>query len=283
MRAYRSLIVWGVGIGVVMLPFLLFVLLGWPGKEDGCVEPALCFCEDFVRGSIGQPGVRQPVNTWFNLYSILTSGLVALMLYRDRRNGPTGENVMRSDNFIADFYVFAVLFLGLGSMWMHASLVAWAGNIDGLSMYVYAAFLVAYTLRRLVASNVLFWIVYAVLVVLFELVSIFWTSDNKSLVLILILVLLYLGLEVAVCITQRKAFQGRPLTIALWVLAVVSIGLATLFWSLSQTGGAMCWPRSFFQPHGLLWHPLAGVMAVLLYFYWREEKTKHASGDKAVH
>jgi hypothetical protein len=96
-------------------------------------------------------------------------------------------------------------------MWMHASLVAWAGNIDGLSMYVYAAFLVAYTLRRLVASDVLFWIVYGALVVVFEIVSIFWTSDEKSLVLILILVALYLAGEVCVCITQRKFMQGRVL------------------------------------------------------------------------
>jgi len=26
--------------------------------------------------------------------------------------------------------------------------------------------------------------------------------------------------------------------------------------------GPMCDPKSGFQPHGLLWHPLAGVMAV---------------------
>jgi hypothetical protein len=271
MRADRSFIVWGVGIGVVMLPFLGFVAFGWPGDIDSCVAHAKCFCEAFDMGSIGHRGVRQPVNTWFNLYSILTSGLVALILYLDRKDGPRGENVMRSDNFIADFYVFAVLFLGLGSMWMHASLVAWAGNVDGLSMYVYAAFLVAYTLRRLVASDILFWIVYPALVVVFEVVSILWTSDEKSLVLILILVVLYLGLEIGVCIKQGKFMQGRMLPILLWSLAVLSIGLATLFWVLSQTGGAMCFPNSFFQPHGLLWHPLAGAMAVLLYFYWREE------------
>ena len=278
MHANRSLIVWGVGIGAVMLPFLGFVAFGWPGDIDTCVRDMKCFCEDFAVSSIGRAGVRQPVNTWFNLYSIFTSGLVALVLYRDRKSGQAGQNVMRSDNFIADFYVFAVLFLGLGSMWMHASLVGWAGNIDGLSMYVYASFLVAYTLRRLVASDLLFWIVYAILVVGFELVSIFWTSSEKSLVLILILVAMYLGLEAGVCIKQRKAFQGRALPILLWSLAVASIGLATLFWVLSQTGGPMCSPSSFFQPHGLLWHPLAGAMAVFLYFYWRAESTESASG-----
>ena len=66
----------------------------------------------------------------------------------------------------------------------------------------------------------------------------------------------------------------QPLTIALWLLAVVAIGLATLFWALSQTGKSLCNPGSGFQPHGLLWHPLAGVMAVLLYFYWRDEEPR---------
>jgi hypothetical protein len=57
----------------------------------------------------------------------------------------------------------------------------------------------------------------------------------------------------------------------LWWLAVACIGLATFFWVSSQTGRYMCDPHSKFQPHGLLWHPLAGAMALLLYFYWRRE------------
>ena len=42
-----------------------------------------------------------------------------------------------------------------------------------------------------------------------------------------------------------------------------------MFWGLSQTGAPLCDPKGGFQPHGLLWHPLAGVMAVFIYFYWR--------------
>ena len=92
----------------------------------------------------------------------------------------------------------------------------------------------------------------------------------------------YLGLEIWVCIKRRNAFQGRGLTILPWRLVVASIGLATLFWVLSQTHGPMCVPDSLFQPHGLLWHPLVGVMAVLLYFYWRAERPELASVGEAA-
>jgi hypothetical protein len=162
MSAYRVFIVLGVGAVAVLLPFLLFVALGWPGSPDSCMNttPNSCFCEFFEPADVfgHARGVRQPVNTWFNLYSLATAGLVATRLYFDRKDGVMGENVMRSDNFIADFYVFAVLFLGLGSMWFHASIVGWAGNFDGLSMYIYAAFLVFYTLRRLVPADWVFWV-----------------------------------------------------------------------------------------------------------------------------
>jgi len=33
-----------------------------------------------------------------------------------------------------------------------------------------------------------------------------------------------------------------------------------------------CPPDSFWQPHGLLWHTLSGVMALCLFFYWREDR-----------
>ena len=44
--------------------------------------------------------------------------------------------------------------------------------------------------------------------------------------------------------------------------------LYAIFWIFSQTGKFMCSPTGP-QPHGLLWHPLAGAMAVFVYFYWR--------------
>lgn len=271
---YRSFIVWGAGTTVLLLIFLIFVLAGWPGHADRCVSdvPNTCYCESFVTADIGLPGVRQKVNTWFNLYSILSSGLVALVVFLDRQGGTSSRNLMRDDTLVADLYVFVVLFLGLGSMWFHASLMSWGGNMDGVSMYAYAAFLPLYSLhRKFIPSPVFFWIAYPVTVLVFSGLHVALTPSFglTSLFLIGILVLAYLAIEVAIWVRTGQVMQGRLGTTLLWLGAVAAIIAATLFWIFSQTGGALCNPTSAFQPHGLLWHPLAGLMAVLLYFYWR--------------
>lgn len=294
----RSLWVWLISIVVVLGSFLLFVALGWPGAVSGCVasmatsEKGLdsCYCEAFAlddvvevdRGgrmlldgdtprAVAKGGVRQKVNTWFNLYSILTSGVLMIMLLIDRGSPGKPANCMKSSSWIPDVYLFAVLFLGLGSMWFHASLKEWGGWIDGLSMYIYAAFLSFYTIVRIWKKEWIFWIGYPLTVVAMITINIFWKWEYASLVLILLLVVAYLAFEIwAGC---RSTFlMGRLETVLLWVGAVLCIIGATIAWIYSQTGEAWCDPSSSFQPHGLLWHPLAGAMAVLLYFYWREER-----------
>jgi hypothetical protein len=278
METYRGFIVWAGGIVVVLGLFLIFVAAGWPGSPDSCLHLAdhttnTCYCEAFNPQDVimNDGGVRQPVNTWFNLYAIFTSLIVASVLYADRISNDDG-NVMRSRSWIPDVFIFAVLFLGLGSMWFHASLSSATSWVDGFSMYVFASFLVFYTLVRLTGSELVFWIGYPIAVLVFTLVGALWKWDLASLILILILVAAYLTFEIIICRRQRTFMQGTALTITLWVAAVVAILVATLFWALSQTGGPLCNPQSVFQPHGMLWHPLAGVMAVLLYFYWREER-----------
>jgi hypothetical protein len=126
----------------------------------------------------GAPGIRQPVNTLFNLYALITAGIVAFVLSRDRAEGGTAI-VIRSNSLKADGYVFAVLFLGLGSMWFHASLSATVAWLDGLSMYVYAAFLVFYTVDRWLGRrsasqllrDLLFWIGWPLVAVGFTLLG----------------------------------------------------------------------------------------------------------------
>ena len=156
-------------------------------------------------------------------------------------------------------------------MWFHGSLTEWGGVLDGMSMYVFTAFLAFYSIRRLWDSALFFWIGYLVTVALFT----FLHTMLPSVINIIILVVAYLAVEVYIWIRKGQVMQGRLLTITLWVLAVVAILTATFFWVASQTGNFLCNPHSLFQPHGILWHPLAGVMAVLLYFYWREADDRH--------
>ena len=104
MRAYRGFAVLGFGATLVVVPFLIFVATGWPGQASGCFRemPDSCYCEHFDPLDVLRhaAGVRQPVNTWFNLYSLVTASLVALRVYFDRKRGalrPT-RNLMRSGN-----------------------------------------------------------------------------------------------------------------------------------------------------------------------------------------
>lgn len=270
---YRGFIVLATSLTIVLGTFLYFVFTGWPGEPSTCVyeTPDTCYCEAFELAEVeaGAPGVRQPVNTWFNLYALLTAFVVAYFIYRDRSKlgGSEKPNLFYSFSFIPDLYIFAVLFLGLGSMWFHGSLTKWGNLIDGVSMYVFASFLPFYTVRRFYASNTFFWIGYVGTLLLFTFLHTIW----PAFVNILILVVAYLVLEVYVWIRTRQVLLGGSDAQWYWGLAIASIATATFFWWASHTGNFMCGPESFFQPHGLLWHPLAGVMAVLLYFYWREE------------
>jgi hypothetical protein len=287
MLPYRGFVVWDVSIFVIMGVFLLFVAIGWPGipnscfnydpdthalfLKDGVYDQCYCECYNFAKVLSHAPGVRQKINSWFNLYSLITSFIVALYVYLDRVDKNFGP-VIRSNSAIADLYIFAVLFLGLGSMWFHASLTESLAWLDGFSMYIYAAFLVFYTIRRLWHADWFFWVFYPITVIAFTLIGQLWKYQYASLILIIILVATYLAFEITVWVKTKSVLLGTKRARWLWGLAVASIGLATLFWTLSQTGGPLCDSGSWFQPHGLLWHPLAGVMAVLLYFYWREDK-----------
>lgn len=280
----RCTLVWFLSMAVTLGLFASFVSFGWPGAPDTCIDksPHECFCEAFdpadVRSDKG--GIRQPVNTLFNLYALATSFVVMLFIGFDRQTfaGRAAPNLMRSNSWIADLYIFAVQFLGLGSMWFHASLKKWGGVVDGLSMYVFAAYLVFYTLYRLTGSKAAFWIGYLITVALFTLVHallVFLADTSPSLYAILLLVAAYLTFEIWIWAKQRVIAQGRPWTISLWFIAVFCILAATNFWALSQKPGeCLCDPDAFFQPHGILWHPLAGGMAILLYFYWRLEEPR---------
>ncbi|HEY0048496.1 MAG TPA: ceramidase domain-containing protein [Pyrinomonadaceae bacterium] len=287
MKKYKGFFVWILGTFFILTAFLIFRDIGWGGAPDECIfeKPDGCYCEAFKKDDVvkDKPGVRQPVNTWSNLYAIITSFIVAWGVYSDRRkysndysDADAAPNIIGSSSWKADLYIFAVLFLGLGSMWFHASLKEWGGLLDGVSMYVFASYLVFYSARRFFDSDRVFWLGYLCSILFFTLMS---NLGVDSVINIGILVGAYATLEIYIW-WRTKVMQGKTKTVLLWIFAFVSIITATVFRALSETGKDLCYPDSWFQPHGLIWHPLAGVMAVLLYFYWRDADDRNELGTK---
>ncbi|WP_344066495.1 ceramidase domain-containing protein [Microbacterium pumilum] len=256
----------------VLLPFLMFVWLGWPGDPDSCTltDPNGCFCEayDFVAVQTTAGGVRQLSNTWFNLYALATASVVAVQLSADRRRH---TSVVFAPGVIPDVYVFVVLFLGLGSMWFHGSLKGWGGIVDAVSMYLFTAFLVAFAAYRLHPSVTLFWALFLSVAAVASLTHAVLDRSGTSVVLIAAQVCVYIVLELVVWWRRlRGQVPHRWLGGLWWFAALTAIGIGIVFWLLSQTGGPLCDPVSVWQPHAIAWHPLAGVAAVLLFYYWRE-------------
>ena len=309
--------------------FLGFVWWGWPGGPIGCVydEPYHgCYCEAFDIEDVedGNPGVRQPVNTWFNLYVIFTSSFVAYRMSQDRKrlfghqgheriqrhstqesdtdlpssleseevanvnlqrraatvgrsraetrqDAPTKHNLMMSSNVIADWYVLTTVVCGLGKMYFHGSLTRWGTYVDGVSSNVFYAYLPWYTIRRVYDSDRVFWYGYLGTVTLISCVQLYF----GSLMAIHITMLTYLLLECYIGATTGVFLLGSTKSRGTWFLAIFLLLVATFFWWSSRTGRFLCDPESFWQPHGLVWHPLAGIVVVLLYLYWR-------NGDDAV-
>ncbi len=275
----RSYVVLGAGFLIVFLPFMGFVLFGWPGTEDICLTeggPAGCYCEYVTVNDVltHKAGVRQPANTWSNLYSLITGFIVAFGISRDRKRNPSvspAKNLIRSQSFIADLYVFAVLFLGLGSMWFHASITDWGGRLDGASMYVFVGYLVWYTVHRIFPSQWLFWLGYLLTI------AVFTSMHNwaPSVLLIGILVGAYTILEIIVIATGKARFNGWGWALLWWLCGLISFIIAVIFWIGGQDGSYFCDSltdqQSAFQVHAL-WHVFCGVMAVFLYYYWRREE-----------
>lgn len=257
----------------VLMLFLFFIGVGGFGPPDPCLEgdpsgdPAnFCFCEDFKEAKIGEPGIRQVQNTLSNLYALLTGAIVAAFAQQARQRKSAKSPYMRGGRFYPLLYICIVVFLGLGSMFFHASLLKWGGVLDNMSMYTFANFVLCYTLLRLTDWETVFLIAYPTSVLAFtalnalELVS--------SFVVVLVVVLAYLVLEALIFFWKKEKRASDRTFVIFYFPALLCLAVAVLVWVMSQTGGCWCNPDGF-QGH-VVWHVLAGATATFLYFYWRD-------------
>lgn len=274
--SYRPL---GVAVaGVVGLLALLVALgaRGWPGPPDVCLAraPDTCYCENYTR-----PGpIKQPANTWSNL-GFVAAGLLVLGQAGRRRAVPPA-NPMAGPGFYATLYGGLVVFLGPASMFFHASLRAWGGWIDLVSMMLYSSFLLVYDLVRIRgASRRVFVAIFLPLVAVQALADALVPKSGQLLFgagIAGVLVLEALILRGRVPGLRR---QGRP-----WFAAALGLFAAAYggIWLWSNTAGPLCDPDSLLQGHAL-WHLLCAASTLCLYRYLRtEQRVAPLSGPAAA-
>jgi hypothetical protein len=124
---------------------LVSVGKSWPGAFDICVvdveQPVLpnCYREPVSKGAI----IKQPMSTASALALIVVGLVILFVLARAASSNTAGVG-----SFYGESLGFVALAMGPGSILFHATLTAWGGWLDQMSMYLLLGFMVAYGAGR---------------------------------------------------------------------------------------------------------------------------------------
>ncbi len=232
----------------------------WDGWRPATCMPDGCFCEHVRDGLI-----RQPANTW----SCLAFVAVGLLVLHDTFAGRPDGGETRSDPFSASptygvLYGGALILIGLGSGFYHASL-SFAGQfVDVFGMYLLGTFILLYNLSRLRSiSDVAIASAYVGLNVL--LAFLLYAVPELRRYAFGLLVVAALALELRTRRRGKTEAQSR----LLWK-ALAAIGLGFGIWILDVTR-ILCAERSLLQGHAA-WHVAGAAASWFLYRYYRSER-----------
>jgi len=258
MKPKRNLPLFRIPSVVCMFTFTLLIIyiqLHWAAnakREQGG------YCEIQSEGLF-----LEPINTWSNLGFIIIGLVIAWqMMWGSFKEN---INVLTRSDFMSIFFSSLVIFLGPGSMLMHATYTRLGIELDVLSEYLVCAFLVAYSTQRFFHMGVKYFVgVFLLIIVICELVS-RWNVylpviGGPANLLVIVFLALFIVTEILIVFVRHSNIKKR------WAFAgFITLLVALVIWKFSDTGGPICYPRSWFQGHAL-WHLLD---ALALYFLFR--------------
>jgi hypothetical protein len=261
-RAVRTVTIAGAATAAALAIGVALGAGGWPGEPSGCIAVNDCYCEAFTGGI-----VEQPVNTLSN-FGFVVVGLWILWTASQDRTAGSGSR-MTTEQVYPLLYGAVGVFLGVGSMYFHASMTEWGGWIDLVSMHLFITYLLLYDVIVLRERST-GWFLRAFTVANGALAVLLWVMDNGYGKFVFgTLIVATLALE------YRLAAQDSPVARDrrwLWSgLGVYVFG--QLIWVLSRDGAPLCDPDSLLQGHAL-WHLTSAATVLLLYRYLCSEQAR---------
>jgi hypothetical protein len=241
----------------------------WSMWRPATCLPDACFCE-----AIGLGFIRQPIDTWSNLAFVLVGLLILEDVLRPSSNR---SNLLAQQRTYGVVYAVAVILIGLGSWFYHASLTFVGQWFDVMGMYLLGTFMVLYSFARVLSGTEPGEVkskdgcIFTASYVLFSFTLALSLIVVPELRRYLFGMLLVATIALEVVIRRRSVMQIRT---GYFIAALLIYVLAQLIWTLDLNHIA-CDPKNLLQGHAI-WHILTAASAGLLYWYYRSE---NLSGD----
>lgn len=235
----------------------------WAHWRPATCMPDRCFCEAIRSGL-----VRQPANAVSSLSFVFVGILVITNGFTDRFRNSTRNAAIEGLSGYALVYAGALVVVGLGSAFYHASLSFIGQFADVMGMYLIASFVILYSLGRIRALSPAT-IVTSYVLVNAGLAWVLFSAPSLRRYIFAVVLLTGLGVEYFARGRVARALNSRALFTA---IAVLAVGFGIWVLDIKKT---LCMPEGAIQGHAL-WHLAGAIASWQLYVYYRSERPQPA-------
>jgi hypothetical protein len=249
------LIAAGLTLASMAAIWLLLTALGpdWTLYAPATCTATRCFCELPRPGSL----ILQPANSWSSYGHVFVGFLmIVLALSRDWRSGFHAG--------AAAWFGLTIIFIGLGSVMLHATLTLWGQFFDVMGMYLTSGFMLVSALTRwcnMAARHTI--LLYIVIVA--GLLAVLYLVPEVRRSLFAVVLIAAIAVELTLARPRRPEVQ-----LPYYLAGIATKAVAFAIWNLDQHG-MVCAPTSMLQGHAV-WHLLGATSLWLTFLYNRSEK-----------
>lgn len=234
-----------------------WMLLVWLAPSNAAMAPATCttthcFCENPRLGL----AMVQPANSWSSFGYVL---LGLFLIFEAKGRAVATAFPVEA----AITYGVGAITVGIGSVFLHATLTLWGQFADVLGMYLLGGFQLVYALTK-VANLKRIAAVGLYVAVCAALVAVLIIAPEVRRWLFFVVLVAALVIEIAFARPRREGVILRYL-----LAGILAKAVAFTFWTLDQKL-ILCAPDSMMQGHAV-WHLLGAVALFMTSRYYRSE------------
>jgi Ceramidase len=237
--------------------WLLLNALGpdWAAYAPATCTATRCFCELPRAGAL----IVQPANSWSS-YGYAFAGFLMIVLAL----GPTWKSRFRPE--AAAVFGLTAIFVGLGSVLLHATLTFWGQFFDVMGMYLVGGFMLVSAVVRWRGLPVRMAVMLYLALVSALLLVLYQVPDVRRWLFAVVLI--------AAIIAEMGFARPRRahVRVSYYFAGIAAKAVAFTIWNLDQHG-TLCTPDSLFQGHAA-WHLLGATSLWLTFLYYRSERAR---------